>query len=64
MNTGFTLSQRRGSNDLLLDGVANRFLAMGDRVRGATQINTEMPGDGKCTMRVLVLPDGRLVPIS
>lgn len=64
MQIGYTQSHWPGGNDQLLDRVANRILAQGFRVCGTTQINSDTPGGGACTMRVRVLPAGPLIGIS
>jgi len=64
MNIAYTMANRRGGTDLLLQEVAQFALKRGLRACGIVQINTECEADGPCDMDVQVLPGGPVIRIS
>ncbi len=64
MNIAYTMSETRGGTDLLLFNVAQRAGALGYRLAGTVQVNTDRGSDCKCDMDVKVLPNGPSIRIS
>ena len=64
MNIAFTMEPSRGGTDLLLARVAENLAALGLKVCGTVQINTDRGDCAGCDMDVKVLPDGPSIRIS
>ncbi|CUH39660.1 ABC-type molybdate transport system, ATPase component [Jannaschia seosinensis] len=64
MRLACTMTEGRGELDPLLHAVARAAMADGLRLAGIVQINSERPGDTRCDMDALVLPDGPVIRIS
>lgn len=64
MKLAYVRSSRRGGTDLLLSEFAFRQIALGKRVAGVVQINTECQDGFRCDMDVQVLPEGSRIRIS
>jgi nucleoside-triphosphatase THEP1 len=64
MRLACTMTEGRGALDPLLHDVARAALAQGRRVAGIVQVNRDRPGDARCDMDAVVLPDGPVIRIS
>lgn len=64
MNIAYTMAPGRGDTDDLLLQLSDRLKALGWRLGGTVQINTERDYDGPCDMDIKVLPDGPILRIS
>ncbi len=64
MQLAFTIAPGRGDTDLILAGLAKGLTALGLRLCGTVQINSERATSGPCDMDVNVLPDGPVLRIS
>jgi hypothetical protein len=64
MRFAYTMTEGRAALDPLLHAVARDAIALGLRVAGVVQVNTDRPGAARCDMDALVLPDGPPIRIS
>lgn len=64
MRIAYTMAPGRGDTDLLMAACADRLQAMGLRLCGTVQINSERDDCDPCDMDVRVLPDGPVLRIS
>jgi len=64
MKIAYTMTEKHGDTDLLLEGVAGELRHRGYRVCGTVQINVETDTGGPCDMDVKILPSGTVFRIS
>lgn len=64
MKLAYVRSSRRGGTDQLLTEFAYRQIAIGRRVIGVVQINTDRPNNHRCDMDVQILPGSSTIRIS
>ncbi|UYV36527.1 DUF2478 domain-containing protein [Rhodobacteraceae bacterium D3-12] len=64
MKIAYTMANRRGGTDLLLQEAAAIAQRAGLGTCGIVQINSECDSGGPCDMDVQVLPDGPVIRIS
>jgi nucleoside-triphosphatase THEP1 len=61
---GYILFQDRGVGDTVLTRVADRLIAQGLRVCGATQVNRNRRDEQRCDMDIRILPEGPEIRVS
>ncbi|MCB1356674.1 MAG: DUF2478 domain-containing protein [Maritimibacter sp.] len=64
MKFAYTLAPGRGETNLVLAALAERLGALGLRLCGTVQIDTERETQHRCDMDLKILPAGRIVRIS
>ena len=64
MQFAYVMAVGRGDMDVLLHGVAQRFMAEGRRPAGTVQVNSESCDSSLCDMDGQILPDGSVIRIS
>ena len=64
MRIAYTMTDGSRALDPLLAAVARDANARGLRLAGMVQVNRDRPGDARCDMDAIILPDGPVIRIS